>query len=350
MKLKTLLTAAFLCLIPACIIAGSPSSYTGLPAVASESDSEPAGTYLLSSTDTVTFKETWGFVNQWSVSSTWNKDMPITDVCLFAGDFDCYGNIVDKPLRSRIPDAGNARVHAVYICDGTSLSHLVLNPEFGYRDKLIDEMVASASDFDGLMLDFESIPNKDGELFLEFVRILRTKLNGKIFSVCVPARTGSVRNDIFPYDKLAPLVDRMFIMAYDLHWSGSEAGPIATLDWSLRVYNYAKKVIPAEKIIMGMPFYGRTWATDSGAGAWTYPSIERILTEQGIPEIKYSAGFPTFSYTKEVSVTGYYNDAYSVFQLSRQYEQAGVQAVGFWRIGQEDPSFWEHLKIRQTGN
>lgn len=342
MRTKAVLTVIILILVPACISAGTPAS--GLPAVATDEDPEPAGTYLLSPTDIVMFKETWGFVNQWNVAATYSKDLPITDVCLFAGDFDCYGNIIDKPLRSRIPDAGDARVHAVYICDGTSLSHLVLNPAFGYRDKLIDEMVASAADFDGLMLDFESIPNKDGDLFLEFVKILRSKLKGKIFSICVPARTSSVKNDIFPYATLSSYVDRLFIMAYDLHWSGSTSGPIATLDWSLRVLNYAKKNIPAEKIVMGMPFYGRTWATDSGAGAWTYPSIERILREEEIPEITYSKGFPTFSYKTEVSVTGYYNDAYSVYQLSHQYEQAGVQAVGFWRLGQEDPSFWEHLK------
>lgn len=321
--------------------------FTLIASAVSAQNSVPEGTIGLSEDDVVTFNETWGFVNQWSVSTTWNKDMPITDVCLFAGDFDCYGNIIDKPLRSRIPDAGNARVHAVYICDGTSLSHLVLNPAFGYRDRLIDEMVASAADFDGLMLDFESIPNKDGALFLEFVRILSNKLKGKkMFSICVPARTGAVKNDIFPYAQLAPLVDRIFIMAYDLHWSGSEAGPIADLAWTKRVTDYAKKTIPLEKIVMGMPFYGRTWATDSGAGAWTYPSVTRILNEQDIDEITYNQFFPTFSYTKEVSVTGYYNDAFSVYMLSRQYEQAGVQSVGFWRLGQEDTSFWEHLKIR----
>lgn len=349
---RIILTVFLLILLPALCTAQTLLSGSSSWPVASGSDSDiPKGTYLLRDEDTVSFKEVWGFVNQWSVSSTWNKDMPVTDVCLFAGDFNCYGEIVDMPKRSRIPDAGNARVHAVYICDGTSLSHLVLNSEFGYRDRLIDEMVTSVVDFDGLMLDFESIPTKDGDLFMDFVRILSNKLKGKkLFSICVPARTGAVKNDIFPYTELASLADRIFIMAYDQHWSGSASGPIAGLDWSIRIANYAKKTIPHEKIIMGMPFYGRTWATDSGAGAWTYPGINRILQDEEIPEVTYDKGSPTFSYTTEVSVTGYYNDAWSVFMLSKQYEQAGISSVGFWRIGQEDPSFWEHLNITPEGN
>lgn len=339
-RINTILTALFLILVPAISAAQAVST-------AAVQGSGPEGTNILSPNDIVSFQETWGFVNQWSISTTYSKDMPITDVCLFAGDFNCYGEIIDMPKRSRI-DAGNARVHMVMICDGTSLSHLVLNPEFGYRDRIIDELVEGAADFDGLMLDFESIPNRDGNLFLDFVRILSSRLKGKkIFSVCVPARTGAVKNDIFPYAKLAPLVDRLFIMAYDQHWSGSSAGPIAGLDWSERVMNYAKTIVPIEKIVMGMPFYGRTWATDSGAGAWTYPGINKILNQQQIPEITYKQGFPTFSYKKEVSITGYYNDAYSVFSLAKQYQMGGIKAAGFWRIGQEDTSFWDHITIRE---
>lgn len=336
-RIISCLAAIIFILVPACLSAASN--------VATSKDPEPTGTLLLSSNDTVTFRENWGFVNQWSVSTTWNKDMPVTDLCLFAGDFDCYGNIIDKPLRSRVKDAGNARVHAVFICDGTSLTHLVLNPDFGYRDRLIDEIVAAVDDFDGLMIDFEAIPKQDNYLFHTFLYLLKSKLGDKMFSVCVPARTRTEKNDAYPYALIAAVADRVFIMAYDQHWSGSTAGPIAELDWSKRVWEYAKKVIPNEKIIMGMPLYGRTWASDSGASAWTYPSITQLLKDEKIDSITYSSGFPTFSYKMEIAVTGYYNDAYSIFQLAKQYETEGAQNIGFWRLGQEDTSFWKHLKI-----
>ena len=34
-----------------------------------------------------------------------------------------------------------------------------------------------------------------------------------------------------------------------------------------------------------------------------------------------------------------------VIQLARLYEEAGIQKMGFWRIGQEDPAVWNWFKI-----
>ena len=71
------------------------------------------------------------------------------------------------------------------------------------------------------------------------------------------------------------------------------------------------------------------------------------MRENNVDKVTYENDIPTFTYTTEVTVTGYFNDNYSVLNLCRLYEKAGIQKVGFWRIGQEDPTFWEWFKIKK---
>ena len=47
--------------------------------------------------------------------------------------------------------------------------------------------------------------------------------------MCVPARNKTLDDDMFDYAELSKIADRIFIMAYDQHWSTSKAGPVAAL-------------------------------------------------------------------------------------------------------------------------
>ena len=97
---------------------------------------------------------------------------------------------------------------------------------------------------------------------------------------------------------------------------------------------------------MGIPFYGRTWANKTTSGAWYFSGANRIMRENDVTEVIYDDEIPRFTYKTQVTVTGYFNDAYSDVALCRMYEKVGVKNIGFWRIGQEDPDFWKWLEIK----
>lgn len=299
----------------------------------------------------VEFKESWGYVSA-SRSSEYNSSIPVTDVCLFAADFNCYGELIDVPRRSLIKIPEYARCHLVVICDSKSLTHFVISSEYDVRKRAIKQIVETAKDYDGLQLDFELIPARDGPEYLSFVQELKNELNkrygknNKMYSICVPARMRLLTDDLFPYAKLADIFDRIFVMAYDEHWSSSKPGPIASIDWCRRCAEYAVQVVPAEKLVMGIPFYGRTWADETTAGAWYFSGANRIMTENSVRTITYEDNIPSFTYTTEVTVTGYFNDVSSALELCRLYESMNVQNIGFWRIGQEDPAFWDWLILK----
>jgi spore germination protein YaaH len=134
-------------------------------------------------------------------------------------------------------------------------------------------------------------------------------------------------------------------MAYDEHWSGSRPGPIAGMEWCRNVAAYALSAIGREKLIMGLPFYGRAWIDPSPAKAYTYPQIETLLDENGVREIRREEGIPNFEYESSVVVRGYYEDAASLAARLRMYRDMDVRAVGFWRLGQESPAVWDALRL-----
>lgn len=298
----------------------------------------------------VPFHETWSFVIQWH-ENEYSLDFPITDLCYYYCDINCYGELIDVPKRSKLKTNPGTRVHFGMCCQSTSLTHFVISPEFGIREKIINDIVKAAKDFDGIQLDFEYVPRRDRALYLDFVKLVRqtmTKQNpNQILSVCVPGRLKISASDLYPYKELSEICDRVFVMAYDEHWATSEPGPIASTEWSANVADFAITQIPQEKLIMGIPLYGRTWTDKSTSKAWYFGKLKDNMTENGVAEVSYENEIPTFTYKTEVQVTGYFNDNYSLVNLCRLYKDKNVANIGFWRIGFEDPDFWNWIEIEK---
>ena len=294
----------------------------------------------------VQLRESWGYVMQ-SRLDEYDNSIPLTDVCFFSAEVNCYGELTGIPSRSRINTKG-ARCHLVITCDSKSLTHFILEPGTKVRNNLLKAIVKAGTAYDGVQIDFELVPARDRKNFINFCSDLRYMLGkAKWFSICVPARFKLLSEDVYPYAEIAKYCDRVFVMAYDEHWSTSRPGAVASLDWCRRVMEYAQKSIPPKKLIMGLPFYGRTWANETTAGAWYFSGATRIMTEHKVEEVNYVEDIPTFKYTAQVEVTGYFNDTYSVVQLARLYESSGIKKMGFWRIGQEAPEFWNWIEIKK---
>ena len=247
------------------------------------------------------------------------------------------------PNRRRL-SAFPGRVHLVLKCDSMALTHFVLIPNRPEREALIADLLAATRDYDGLQIDLELIPPQDAGNFLSFLAELRAGLGNKMFTIAVYARTRRQADDPYDYEKIAPLVDRIFVMAYDEHWSRSDPGSIASLAWCRRVAIHALNVIGREKLVMGIPFYGRAWASRNHAQAYIYSTIERLINDYNVT-IRRENGIPTFNYNATISVTVYYEDAYSLSTRMEMYRTMGVRAIGFWRLGQETLAVWRLLRL-----
>jgi spore germination protein YaaH len=289
------------------------------------------------------FGEVWGYLLS-GREEAFRAGMPLTDIGYFGATTDYYGKLTDVPIPRNIRGF-KGRIHMVVTCNSNSLTHFVLVPGSAERKALIADLLAASRNFDGLQIDFENIPGRDGGTFLSFLAELKEGLQDKIFTVALPARTRTLDNDVFDYAKIKPLVDRILVMAYDEHWSASAPGPIASMDWCRNVAGYSLRTIGPGKLIMGIPFYGRAWGHINPSRAYLYSGIENIIEENGVSHIRRENGIPAFDYDATVSVKVYYEDDYSLSARMEMYRSMGVQSVGFWRIGQEIPSIWNLIQV-----
>jgi len=292
------------------------------------------------------FPEIWAYVVA-DRESALKPGMPISDIGYFGAEINSYGTLVDVPNRNKLRSFPG-RIHLVVACNGRALSHFVLKPGSDERKKLIADLLAASKDYDGLQIDFENIPPRDGEPYFTFLKELRAGLGNKMFTVALAARSKKIADDVYDYEKILPVVDRILVMAYDEHWSGSAAGSIASLTWCKRVAEYSLKVIGKEKLVMGLPFYGRGWAKPNHAQAYIYTTVERIIKENDVKNIRRENGIPAFDYDATVSVKVYYEDEYSLSARMEMYRSMGVTAIGFWRLGQETPAVWPLLKLAMS--
>lgn len=91
------------------------------------------------------------------------------------------------------------------------------------------------------------------------------------------------------YAALAEYADYLMIMAYDESWQGSDPGPVASATFAERSIAYALQYAPPEKLVLGVPFYGRLWSEDgqfNGNGV-SIKTLEKMLTDYNA-KITYS--------------------------------------------------------------
>ncbi len=327
---------------------GSAASHEPNAAILIEPEGDPAfeAAYPYR-TAALQFDQVWAYLIA-GQESYLDYGYPLSDVGYFGAEINSYGELAGVPDRTVIA-AFPGRVHLVVVCNSTALTHFCLDPASPARAPLIESLLAAAEPYDGLQIDFELVPKRDGEHFVSFLTELKSRLGDTVLSAALPARTRVIENDVYDYAKIAAVVDSVFVMAYDEHWSTSAPGAVASLDWCVRIASHATETVPPEKLVMGLPFYGRTWGSVSVNRAFYFSGIQRILRENGVKSVRRENGVPTFTYKiPSVTVTGYYDDVYSLAARLELYRAAGIRAAGFWCLGQEDPRIWDVLRAPVT--
>lgn len=296
--------------------------------------------------EALSFKEIWGYV-MIGEESCFSNDYPVTDVGYFVSAVSNFSDFRPVPKRSeKFPDF-KGRIHIVSSVDSKAQTHLLLDPKLPLRNKIIKQLVKEAKDYDGVQIDWELVMKEDAHNFWNFLKQLKKRLHGKMLTVAIPARTRTLEKDAYNYAELSKIVDRIIVMAYDEHWSTSSPGPIASLAWCKRIADYAKTVIPEDKLVMGCPFYARAWNNESvGQKAYRMYRVDNVIKDVQAKAFKISAnGDLSFSFDTTTRVTMFYDTVESSVKRCRSYRENDITRLAFWRVGQENTEFWERLKI-----
>lgn len=133
------------------------------------------------------------------------------------------------------------------------------------RQAFIDELLSLSltNNFDGINIDFENVFLEDKDALSQFVAELSQTLRQHDLTVSMDVTViGGSDNWSRCYDRasLGQYVDYLMIMAYDQYWASSPtSGPVAAYDWVSTKMNEIIKVVPAHKVVLGMPTYMRIW-------------------------------------------------------------------------------------------
>lgn len=143
------------------------------------------------------------------------------------------------------------------------------------KEKLATQIVNAINRYhlDGVNIDLENLTEEDRDNYTDLVRRIKEKLPvNKTLSIAVAANPNGWKNGwqgSYDYEKLGKLSNYLMLMAYDEHYEGGEAGPVASIEFVEDSIQYALKYVSSEKLVLGVPFYGRYWNRSTrNRGIW----------------------------------------------------------------------------------
>jgi len=219
---------------------------------------------------------------------------------------------------------------------------------------------------DGVNIDFENISSSDrGSLLNGFMAdltdFIHSELPGSEVSIAGPA----VNWGGWDFVGLASSCDYIFIMGYDFYGSwGTTSGPCAPLTGgSYNVTNTVQVQYASvsqnnpEKLILGVPYYGNRWKTETSQ---PYATVIDYINHP-----RYRDGWPQsdtygllWDSPSQTPWYRYYEDSewYQVWfdtdsSLGLKYNLAeanSLQGVGMWALGYDGsyPELWDELRKR----
>ncbi len=236
-----------------------------------------------------------------------------------------------------------------------------------------EQLASQIADFiiknnlDGVQVDIENVTDVDRDNYTDLVRLLNEKVpSHKEVSVAVAANPNGWTkgwHGSYDYKELAKHSDYFMIMAYDESYTGGPEGPVASYGWVERSIQYAlKQGVPPEKVVMGIPFYGRYWkegATSGGEGI-SNKRVDELLAKYG-GEVIFDAtskspkaiitikeGDPqTIIAGKTLGVGTYhiwYENHESIKAKLQLIHKYNIKGSGSWSLGQENTSIWQNYR------
>ncbi|MCW2697566.1 MAG: hypothetical protein JWR62_2651 [Modestobacter sp.] len=222
-----------------------------------------------------------------------------------------------------------------------------------HREALVQAAVDNG--WDGVDIDYESLPPTAGPVFTDFLTKLRDDLHAQdmALTVAVPARVNDTDDWglAYSYKVLGRIADQVRIMTYDHSWSGSDAGPVAPLDWVNSVAHYAAQEVPKDKLMLGLATYGYDWVGAQGVNLQATNAVELAQRVGATPKWDATASAWTFRYEQDGQQhTVWFEDARSLAAKQQVAIDLELRGVAIWALGGEDPELWTSVATATRGS
>ncbi len=253
----------------------------------------------------------------------------------------------------------------------------LVNNEEAHQNLLTSiDSILLAYPVSGINIDIEYSGEVTEELRSNFASLiekidqhLEQKFDNVQLSIDMYANASN-NNMIWDVPRIGRAVDYIVVMAYDFHLRSSpQAGPVAPLfggrqSWNTDIHQNLREYlrhVPNEKILLGVPFYGYEWQTesrdpqaktfpDTGCTA-SYKRVRELLTNGDGLQVETgwddSALSPYLSYTKDDNIYMiYYENPTSISFKMEYVNQLDLAGIAIWALGYDGYTreLWEVLE------
>jgi spore germination protein YaaH len=266
------------------------------------------------------------------------------------------GTISDQSTRAYVDAVHDRSVDiwpAVAGLDADANHELLSDPARRSEAAVVIADRAQAIGADGVNIDIEGYREEDAADFLLFARELTDLVHawGGVVSYDLIPRSDSW--DVSPSDlafwstapprrEIAAIVDYTVLMAYDQHNRYRPAGPVASPNWVEDALVYALRYVDPDRLILGLPFYGRVWDPDQ----IDKPKARGVATIAALAESGEATFDEEFGMDRVTLDDGRFlwrEDPALLADRLALVDDFGLAGWAAWRLGFDSPDLWETL-------
>lgn len=218
------------------------------------------------------------------------------------------------------------------------------------RSRIIEQLLAEAAScgMDGINVDFENLKEAGIPHYLQFLRELTSAAHAQNLVVSVDTPVPQAYTMYYQRGEQARFVDYMIVMAYDEHFAGSEeAGSVSSLPFVQQAVEEMTRVMPADQVICGIPFYTRVWTEKFGQSAITSEVLgmdgaknyakENQMTETWDASLGQNVATVE---TSDARYTIWMEEEQSMEEKLKVIQSADLAGVAEWKLGFERADIW----------
>ncbi len=261
------------------------------------------------------------------------------------------GNYVSNASSNYVNYAHSQGVEVWAVIDNFNMEcnlHEVLKST-AQRDTLITNLIADCKRFgiDGINVDFEQVAPETASHYIQFIRELSVVCHDNDLIVSVDNYVPTAYTAFYNRKEQGRYVDYVVIMGYDEHAGNSDvAGSVASIGFVEQGIIDTLESVEEAKVINGIPFYSRGWATKDGevsVKTLSMSSQRQFVKEHSI-EVHWDEEWAQYYGENTVDGTSYeiwMEDAQSLGEKLSVMNRYGIAGVAHWKLGLETEDVWE---------
>lgn len=304
-------------------------------------------TVLANSKDVNVIAPTWFYLN--------DNEGNLADVA--SKDYVSYCHEQGVKVWGLFSNLENAEVDSTYVLTHSSV-----------RENLVNQIISKALQYnlDGVNVDLEALSHEVGDAYIQFIRELSLKCDDNGLTLSVDNYVPSAYTEFYNRAEQALFADYIIVMAYDEHYAGSDEGSVSSITFVTDgAQNTVSAGVPAEQVVLGLPFYTRIWAEtpkeeagDSAeAAADDYVGYDlsseavsmaeaRSRVDAGGGEIVWldDVGQNYAQYERDgVTYKVWLEDAKSLELKLQVVKDEKLGGAAFWKAGMETADVWDTI-------